>query len=137
MRDSAEVPGGVAEHLRSLCLRLPECVEEAAWVGTRWRVGTRTFAHVVLVDSGWPPAYARAVGADGPLVVLTFYAPDPDVEALSSYGPPFFRPPWAPNIMGVVLDPGTDWDDIAELLVESYRFRAPRRLSSQLEDPEP
>ena len=25
---------------------LPECVEENAWVGTRWRVGAATVAHV-------------------------------------------------------------------------------------------
>ena len=59
----------VVDTLARSAWRLPEAYEEQAWVGTRWRVGTRTFAHVLAVDSGWPPAYARAAGSDGPLTV--------------------------------------------------------------------
>ncbi len=64
-------PEIVAE-LRSVCLALPQAYEEDAWVGTRWRVRTRTFAHVVAIDGGWPRAYARAAGTVGPATVLTF-----------------------------------------------------------------
>jgi hypothetical protein len=44
----------VAE-LRAICLGLPEAREERAWVGTRWMVGKKTFAHVLTVEDGWPP----------------------------------------------------------------------------------
>ena len=36
----------------SLCLALPEAYEEEAWVGTRWRIRTKTFAHVLMIDRG-------------------------------------------------------------------------------------
>ena len=58
--------------LREICGTLPEVVEQEAWVGTRWRIRTKTFAHVLVVDDGRPAAHARALGHDGPAVVLTF-----------------------------------------------------------------
>jgi hypothetical protein len=30
--------------------------------------------------------------------------------------------------MGMVLEAGTDWAEVAELVVESYRFCAPQKL---------
>jgi hypothetical protein len=64
-----DVPPEIVARLRAVCLGLPEAYEEQAWVGTRWRVRTRTFAHVLTVDAGWPPAYARAAATDGPVTV--------------------------------------------------------------------
>jgi hypothetical protein len=36
--------------VRRVCLGFPEVVEEQAWVGTRWRVRSKTFAHVLVID---------------------------------------------------------------------------------------
>jgi hypothetical protein len=58
--------------VRSICLELPEAYEEQAWVGTRWCVRKKNFAHVLTVVDGYPPAYARAVGDVGPAHLLTF-----------------------------------------------------------------
>jgi hypothetical protein len=33
----------------------------------------------------------------------------------------------------MVLDDDTDWDEVAELVTDSYRFCAPQRLVRQLE----
>jgi hypothetical protein len=44
------VPHDVERRLRELCLELPDAYEERAWVGTRWRVRNRTFAHVLGVE---------------------------------------------------------------------------------------
>ena len=63
------------------CLALPEVVEEDAWVGTRWRIRTKTFAHVVPIDGGRPAAYADAAGTAGPAVVLTFRSSGDTVAA--------------------------------------------------------
>lgn len=49
---TTEVPGEILARLREACLRLPEAYEEQAWVGTRWRVGKKTFAHVLVVEGG-------------------------------------------------------------------------------------
>jgi hypothetical protein len=136
--ERAEVPPALVARLRPLCLGLPEAYEELAWVGTRWRVGTRTFAHVVMVDAGWPPAYARAAGTDGPTCVLTFRSSGAELEALTLAGHPFFRPPWAPNVLGLLLDPDTgaaDWGEVAELVTESYCVMAPSRLAARVDRP--
>ena len=44
-----DVPSGMVERLRSICAELPDADEEAAWVGVRWRVRRKTFAHVLTV----------------------------------------------------------------------------------------
>jgi hypothetical protein len=62
-----EVPREIVARLRSICLDLPEASEEPAWVGTRWSVRKNNFAHVLMIDAGWPPAYAKAAGASGPI----------------------------------------------------------------------
>ena len=135
MPEYADVPPEIVVRLRSVCLALPDAYQEQAWVGTRWRVRKRTFAHVLAVDSRWPPAYARASGADGPVTLLTFRAPTDEVGALATAGHPFFKPQWAPDVVGMVLGADTDWDEVAELLTESYCVLAPKKLARLVERP--
>jgi hypothetical protein len=117
--------------VRAWCAGLPEVEEQAAWTGTRWRVRGRTFAAVLLVADGWPPVYARAAGTDGPAWVLTFRSAGEELDALRRGGPPFFAPPWRADEVGVVLDEAADWDDLAELVAESWWLQAPKRLRPQ------
>ena len=124
-----EVPEAVVAMVRAACMALPEAYEERAWVGTRWRIRNKTFAHVVMVDRGWPPAYAAAAGSDGPVVVLTFRTPDPEFFALGERGRPYFKPVWFADIAGRVLDDDVDPAEVAELVAESYRLLAPKRLA--------
>jgi hypothetical protein len=145
MTEHAEVPPEIVDRLRAVSLALPEAYEEPAWVGTRWCIRKRNFAHVVAVADGWPPAYARAVGADGAdapdgadgrrMNVLTFRSSGIELDALGNMGHPFFRPPWAPNIVGLVLDAGVGWDEVAELVTESYCVLAPRNLVELVDRP--
>jgi hypothetical protein len=113
---------GDVERLRRICNGLDGAYEEAAWVGTRWRARGRTFAHVLDIDDGWPPAYARAVGAPGPVTVLMFRSQGDELEALRHAGPPFFTTPWRFDELGIVLDADTDWGEVAELVEESHRY---------------
>ena len=133
--DDGEVPADVLARLRSVCLDLPETHEEQAWTGVRWRVRTRTFAHVLLVASGWPPAYARAVGRDGPALVLMFRSGGLEVVALRSTGRPFFAPPWRVDEVGLEVDHATDWDEVADLVTESYCVVAPKPLVARVVRP--
>ncbi|MDT7590189.1 MAG: hypothetical protein QOI50_6048 [Pseudonocardiales bacterium] len=135
MTGAEDVPPEIVGRLRAVCLGLPEAYEEQAWVGTRWRVRSRTFAHVLTVDAGWPPAYARAAATDGPVTVLTFRSSGPDLDALSVAGHPFFRPVWAPNIVGMLLGAAVDWDEMAELLTDSYCVLAPKKLAALVRRP--
>ena len=128
----AAVPATVLQRLRLVCLDLPEATEERAWVGIRWMVAKKNFAHVLMIDAGHPPAYAKAAGSEGPLCVLTFRAPRPDVDTPRFRRPPFFRPPWFDNIVGMAIDDTTDWDEIGRLLVQSYCVLAPKRLREKV-----
>jgi YjbR protein len=131
----ADVPLGILARLRPVCHRLPEAYEEQAWVGTRWRIRKRTFAHVLAVDSQWPPAYARASAADGPITLLTFRSPADERDALVAVGHPFFKAQWGTDVVGMVLDDDTDWDEVGELLTESYCVLAPKKLAALVDRP--
>ncbi len=118
--------------LGTICAALPEVVEEDAWVGVRWTIRKKNFAHLVAIADGRPAAYAEAAGTAGPSTVLTFRSSGEELDALRAIGPPFFKPVWFRDIVGLVLpaDPSAvDWDEVAELVTESYRVLAPRRLT--------
>ena len=132
MTDSPEVAKSTVAALRAICARLPESYEEPAWVGTRWRIRKHTFAHVVAIADGRPPAFARAAAHDGPLTVVTFRSSGPELDALCASGPPFFKPPWWSDIVGMVLDERTDWTEVGELVTESYCKLAPKKLAAQV-----
>ncbi len=126
-----KVPQPIVGRLRSICLGLAEAREEAAWVGVRWRIRKKTFAHVLMIDGGWPPAYAKAAATNGPACVLTFRSLLPMVDREAFREPPFFKPVWWPDIAGVFLDERTDWDDVSKLVEGSYRILAPRKLAER------
>jgi hypothetical protein len=133
--DPGDVPPEVLDQLRRVCLALPEAYEEPAWVGTRWRIRKRTFAHVLTVDPDHQAAYARAAATDEPLCVMTFRSPGDEIAALVSGGHPFFKPDWGADVVGMVLDGEVDWAEVAELLTESYRVLAPKRLAAMVDGP--
>ena len=120
----ADVPLDLAAELRSLCLGLPETVENQAWAGTQWRIRNRVFAHVLTIDF-----------ADGPVTVITFRSSGQELDALRSAGHPFFRPAWGADAVGMVLDAGVNWDEVTELLIESYCILAPKRLVELIDRP--
>jgi hypothetical protein len=100
---------------------LPQCHEEAAWVGIRWRVGQSTVAHVY--------------GGEDQLFRVTFRAEPDEVMALQHLGDPYFRAEWGRNVVGLLLDDGTDWDELGELLTDSYCLQAPARLAELVPRP--
>ncbi len=136
MTKRAEVPDELIAKLRLICLDLPDAYEENAWVGKRWLVRKKTFAHVLVIDGGWPPAYARAAGHDGPLCVLTFRSSLPSSEMRRFDRAPFFRPRWGPTVVGMTLDAQADWYEIGELLTRSYQALAPAKLAALIDEPQ-
>jgi hypothetical protein len=133
--DPGDVPPEILARLRPVCLGLPETYEEPAWVGTRWRIRKRTFAHVLTVDPDHQAAYARAAATDEPFCVLTFRSPGDEIAGLLAGGAPFFKPGWGADVVGMVLDHGVDWDEVAELLTESYCVLAPKKLAARVAPP--
>lgn len=124
-RYTGEVPVDVTDRLRGLCSSLPDAYEEPAWVGTRWRVRSRTFAHVLGVQDD----------DSDPLVVLAFRSTGEELEVLRHTGRPFFVLGWGRDALGMVLEDGTDWDEVREVVVESYCALAPKKLVALLDRP--
>jgi hypothetical protein len=120
------------ERCASLCRRRTRRV---AWVGTRWRVRTKTFAHVLTIDAGWPPAYARGA-TDGPVTLLMFRSAGEELGVLRNAGHPFFAPVWRDDEVGLIIDAGVDWTEVAELVTESYCALAPKALAREVSLPE-
>ena len=122
MATRPDVPEGCVRRLRALLVDgFPECVEEKAWVGTRWRVGQATIAHVF--------------GGEDGLFRITFRAEPDEVMAFQHLGPQYFKAGWGGNVVGIVLDDDTDWTELAELLTDSYCLQAPPRLTRLVNRP--
>ena len=129
------MPPEILDHLRPICLGLPETYEELAWVGVRWRVRKRTFAHVLIASPDHQMAYTRAASTDEPICVMTFRAPGDEIDGLVTGGYPFFKPGWGADVVGIVLDDDVDWDEVAELLTDSYCVLAPKKLAALVDRP--
>lgn len=125
-RYTDDVPDDITVRVRELCLGVPEAYEEPAWVGTRWMVRKRTFAHVLGVE----------VGDAEPLVVLSFRSAGEELEMLRHAGHPFFVLGWGRDALGMVLDADTDWDEVRELVLESFCVRAPKKLIALVDRPD-
>src|SRR5919202_59318 len=87
----------------------------------RWRVGPATVAHVF--------------GGEDQLFRITFRAEPDEVMAFEHLGAPYFRASWGRNVVGLLLDEDTDWDELAELLTDSYCIQAPAILAAQVPRP--
>jgi hypothetical protein len=135
VRGHQDAPAEVLDRVRPLCLGLPEAYEERAWVGTRWCVRKKTFAHLAPIVDGWPPAFARVAGTDGPCTVLIFRSSGEELEMLQNVGPPYLDAGWGRDAVGLLVDERTDWTEVGELLTESYCTMAPPKLVALVERP--
>src|SRR3954468_24664447 len=102
--DRIEPDGDVVARLGAIALGLPETFEEDAWTGVRWRIRSKTFAHVMVAQPGYESAYRDITGDASVRTVLTFRAVGDELLALTHAGAPFYQPPWSPTIVGMVLD---------------------------------
>lgn len=116
------VPEAYVARVGGVLLALPQVHEEPAWVGTRWRVGQATVAHLF--------------GGEDGLFRVTFRGEPDEVIAFEHLGAPHFRAGWGRNVIGLVIDDDTDWEELAELLTDSYCLMAPERLAAKVPRPE-
>jgi predicted DNA-binding protein (MmcQ/YjbR family) len=106
------------DRLRAICLALPEAVEKEAWGDPTFRVREKIFAMGKRGDgriSVWCKAPA------GSQMVLV--GADPQR---------FFVPPYVGHKgwIGMRLDDGPDWGEVARVVRRSYRLIAPKRLAA-------
>jgi hypothetical protein len=127
---NVEVPEGIVERIRALCLALPEAtvrVDESriAARSTAWSYEIRRKSFCLLV--AWADSTGEAV------TVLVLRADSDERKALLACGHPFFPSRAGRDRIGVVLADDTDWVEIRELVTESYRILAPKKLSALLD----
>lgn len=115
------VPLPWIERISSILGAFPEVREDDAWVGLAWRVRSATVAHVF--------------GGEDQLFRITFRADPDEVLAFQHMGRPYFKASWGGNVVGLLLDDDTDWEELAELLTDSYCIQAPTRLAAQVPRP--
>lgn len=125
-RYTDDVPDDIEARLRELCLALPDSSEQRAWVGTRWVVRKRTFAHVLGVEDS----------TTGAMVVLGFRSVGEELEVFRNAGHPFLVLGWGRDALGMVLDADTDWDEVREVVIESFCVMAPKKLIALLDRPD-
>jgi hypothetical protein len=127
-RYTDDVPDAIERAVRDIALALPDAYEERAWVGTRWLVRKKNFAHVLGVETDAGAGPRRQV-------VLAFRSAGEELEMLRHAGPPFIVFGWGRDAMGIALDEATDWDEVGELIVESYCTMAPKKLVALVDRP--
>jgi predicted DNA-binding protein (MmcQ/YjbR family) len=133
-RERIEPDAEIVERLAATALALPDAYEEDAWTGIRWRIRSKTFAHVMVAQDGYESSFRDLTGVADPTTVLNFRATGDELLALVHAGLPFYKPPWSPTIVGMVIDGDTDWAEVADLVTESYRLCAPQKLVRSLDE---
>lgn len=129
--NTVEVPEDIEERVRTLCQALPEVtvrVDESrtATRSTAWSYDIRRKSFCLLVAS------VGRTGNATPLLVLR--TDSGEREALLAMGYPYFAPPRTrSDRIAVLLTKETDWQEIRELVTESYRILAPKKLVALLE----
>jgi hypothetical protein len=93
------------------------------------RLTTRSTAHSFDVRRRSFCLLVATEGSTGKAVPLLVLRADPyEREALLSIGRPYFAPRAGPGRIGVLLAKDTDWKEIGEVVTESYRVLAPKKL---------
>jgi predicted DNA-binding protein (MmcQ/YjbR family) len=111
------------DRVRRLCLALPEAFEIEAWGRPTFRVGGGRGKMFCIAAEDGTTATAKADAIER--------------EALLEQGEPFYVPPYVGHAgwIGVRLDSGCDWDEVAELIATSYCLVAPKRLAERVTEP--
>ena len=112
------------DHLRAICLSYPEASEQGGVGDPSFKVRDKIFAMQHRV-AGRPSMWCKAPSGVQDILV-------------NSNPARFFVPPYVGHHgwIGIWLDLEIDWDEVADLVEESYRMTAPKRLRVQLDQGE-
>ena len=114
------MPARPLTRLRKICLSLPEAHEVEAWGEPTFRVRNKLFAMFASAGThhgqGRPAVWCKAGPGNQELMVRG----EPDR---------FFVPPYVgpSGWIGIWLDGEVQWDELADLLRDSYDLTAPKR----------
>jgi hypothetical protein len=125
-----EIPEDLLERVIRLCLALPEVTVRVDSSITR----SRSTAHSFDIRRRSFCLLVAREGRTGRPVPLLVLRADPDErDVLLSMGHPFLATRVGPGRVGVRLTEETDWEEIRELVTESYRRLAPKKLIALLD----
>jgi hypothetical protein len=116
--------------MRTICLAFPEVTERLSHGSPTWFVRDRSVFVTLMLDghhhNQFPHFWCAA-------------PPGAQAELVAADAERFFRPPYVGGRgwLGVRLDRGVDWAEIAELCEDAYRVIAPRRLVDRLDAERP
>ena len=104
--------------IRRICLGLPGAYEEETWGTATFRIQKKIFA---------------IVGSDRGSATASMKATREDQAAMLAHGDPFFFPPYVGSKGWIGVDlrsSALDWEEVVEVVQESYRLVAPKRRSA-------
>ena len=117
--------GTPLDRLREICLALPEAHETEAWAEPTFRVCNKMFAmHASASTHHGAGREAVWIKSDHVTQDLLLRAKPKQYFSPAYVGPSGWVGAW--------LDGRPNWSEIADLLREGYRARAPKRLASRL-----
>lgn len=117
----AEVALGKME---AIVARLPEVERSDNPPGCYFLVRRKIFAQVATV-----------LDRDQPITMVVMRPEPGEREALLAMGHPYFsRGSWDDRLgrVAVLVDERTNWDELAELVTDSFRLTAPKKLIARL-----
>ena len=121
------MPPSPLARLKKICLALPEAHEVEAWGEPTFRVKNKIFAMYAQANNhhggGRHAVWCKASPVNQGLMVQA--APDR-----------FFVPPYVgpSGWVGVWLDGTVDWSELTDLVRDSYRMIAPKKLLALVKD---
>ncbi|HUP87009.1 MAG TPA: MmcQ/YjbR family DNA-binding protein [Acidimicrobiales bacterium] len=115
----------VSAAICEVCLALPETTEKAESWARNFEVRRRSFCLFLTPDSPF----------NNTVPVLVLRSTDDDREMYLAMGHPFFEIPRNNKRVGLVLSSTTDWEEVRELVTDSYCMIAPKKLIALLDLP--
>lgn len=115
----------ILDSLRDICLDLPEAQESEAFGAPTFQIRSKNFAMTHR-------------GKEDRANVWVKGAPGRQEAMVGAFSERYFRPPYMGHNgwIGCWLDDTAmpDWDEIEELIIESYRLIAPKRLVKEMDE---
>lgn len=114
-----------ADHVRSICLSLPEAQEVEAWGEPTFRVRNKMFAVYASSDNhhgaGRPSVWVKSTLVNQDLLVRW--------QPARYFVPPYVGPSgW----IGIYLDKRPSWKTVTEILRDAYLLILPKKLRAKL-----